>query len=949
MRTKKNILYPVIFVLVLIIACTSFANEIIYVDDDATGGNDGSSWENAYVYLQDALADANSTEKHTLSLSNGPVEIRVAQGTYKPNQGANQIPGDNGASFRLINDVTIRGGYAGFVEPDPNARNCDLYKSIFSGDLNGDDIVADDPCDMLLIQFNRWDNARVVVRARDTVETAVLDGFIVTGGCFRDSTTGSSVGGAGMLIDQAEPTIVNCTFTGNAASKIGGGLLNRGGSRPTLTNCTFTGNYAKSGGGIYNTPSMNKYGFTSEGSHPILLNCTFENNCATLLGGGIYNVRGNPTLTNCTFRCNRVVGPYSMSTRPPPTGAGWGKNTKTRRLVLTDCASREPAAGGGGGICNGNDNSIALKNCTFIGNSASQAGAGLLNSEDSTLTLTNCRFINNTVTGIGGGVWNGSTNAMLVDCVFSGNSAHDGQIPYVSEIIPGSGGGMSTSGNPTLINCMFLDNWASQGGGISNGGDPILIRCTFSGNLAQNGGGMSNLGSGPELSIAHCTFSGNSAELGGGIFYSFNARMKMSNCIFADNVALDGNAIAGEPMEPSLPGYIELTNCILWDGENAIFDPRPDSLTTVISYSNVQGGWDGQGNIDIDPLFADPGYWADANDPNIVAEPDDPNAVWIEGDYHLKSQAGRYDPASGSWPCTILGTGWVIDDVTSPCIDAGDPNSPVGDEPFPNGGIINMGAYGGTSEASLSTRQPLTLPGKASNPYPPDGVSIASRNITLSWTPGYNAVLHDVYFGTDFNDISDATIENPLGVLASQGQDSNLYDPGFLQDDKAYYWRIDELDEQGNKATSDIWMFNIYNLPPKGCACFAGNTCVWGDRISIAISKVVAGQNIKQLDNTFKVEEVQEHEGVFTLYDIVLESGNCITVAENHYFMIESGRWISLHDLKEGQRLRTSKGSVGIKSIMKRPLPYVGKVYNLKIQCSDKYMVGEDAVVVRDY
>jgi hypothetical protein len=45
---------------------------------------------------------------------------------------------------------------------------------------------------------------------------------------------------------------------------------------------------------------------------------------------------------------------------------------------------------------------------------------------------------------------------------------------------------------------------------------------------------------------------------------------------------------------------------------------------------------------------------------------------------------------------------WVEDDATSPCIDAGDPMSPVGYEPFPNGGIVNMGAYGGTAEASKS-------------------------------------------------------------------------------------------------------------------------------------------------------------------------------------------------------------------------------------------------------
>ncbi|GAG24433.1 unnamed protein product, partial [marine sediment metagenome] len=67
--------------------------------------------------------------------------------------------------------------------------------------------------------------------------------------------------------------------------------------------------------------------------------------------------------------------------------------------------------------------------------------------------------------------------------------------------------------------------------------------------------------------------------------------------------------------------------------------------------------------------------------------------IWVDGDYHLKSQAGRYAPTTQSW---------VYDDVTNPCIDAGNPLSPIGAEPFPNGGIINMGAYGGTTEASKS-------------------------------------------------------------------------------------------------------------------------------------------------------------------------------------------------------------------------------------------------------
>ena len=112
-----------------------------------------------------------------------------------------------------------------------------------------------------------------------------------------------------------------------------------------------------------------------------------------------------------------------------------------------------------------------------------------------------------------------------------------------------------------------------------------------------------------------------------------------------------------------------LANCILWGDspeEIYVYDSTP-----VITYSDVQGGWSGPGNINTDPCFADP----------------------CNGDYHLKSQAGRWEPSSQTW---------VQDAVTSPCIDAGNTNSPIGLEPFPNGGRINMGAYGGTAEASKS-------------------------------------------------------------------------------------------------------------------------------------------------------------------------------------------------------------------------------------------------------
>ena len=73
--------------------------------------------------------------------------------------------------------------------------------------------------------------------------------------------------------------------------------------------------------------------------------------------------------------------------------------------------------------------------------------------------------------------------------------------------------------------------------------------------------------------------------------------------------------------------------------------------------------------MSVDPLFANP----------------------AGSDYHLKSNGGRYGPTTG---------GWVTDALTSWAVDAGDPSYAVGNEPLPNGGRINMGAYGGTSQAS---------------------------------------------------------------------------------------------------------------------------------------------------------------------------------------------------------------------------------------------------------
>ncbi|MHC4676724.1 MAG: right-handed parallel beta-helix repeat-containing protein, partial [Planctomycetota bacterium] len=245
----------------------------IFVDADATGSNNGSSWEDAYKYLQDALAVAG-----------GDDQIWVAEGTYYPDEdeGANVDSNDRTETFQLINGVGIYGGYAGFGEPDPNERNVELHETILSGDLNSDDEPN---------FVNNSENSYNIVTGSGTDATAVLDGFTITAGNANGTWPDPTSVGGGMYISAGSPTVTNCTFSGNSASN-GGGMHNFS-SSPTVTNCMFIGNTsAGTTGGMHNHTNSN----------PTVTNCTFIGNSSVSGGSGMFNFsNSNSTITNCTF------------------------------------------------------------------------------------------------------------------------------------------------------------------------------------------------------------------------------------------------------------------------------------------------------------------------------------------------------------------------------------------------------------------------------------------------------------------------------------------------------------------------------------------------------------------------------------------------------------------------------------------------------------------------
>jgi hypothetical protein len=205
------------FLLLLSVYAPSASGQTIYVDAVANGANDGSSWDDSYNYLQDALSSAIYGD-----------EIRVAEGIYTPDCNSSDPNGskDRAATFQLTNGVVVKGGYAGFGEPNPNARDIEVYDTILSGDLN-----LDDGPDFA----NNTENAYLVVTGSGTDANTILDGFTITGG----NSEGS---GGGMRNSNSQLTVANCIFSRNVAGG-GGGMWNSDGN-PTVTNCIFSGNVA---------------------------------------------------------------------------------------------------------------------------------------------------------------------------------------------------------------------------------------------------------------------------------------------------------------------------------------------------------------------------------------------------------------------------------------------------------------------------------------------------------------------------------------------------------------------------------------------------------------------------------------------------------------------------------------------------------------------------------
>jgi len=302
---------------------------VIHVDDTALGGDDGTSWTDAFVDLQDALAAA------------GPgVEIWVAEGLYTPSDG------DATASFVLPSGVRLYGGFAGW-ESALEQRDWAAHPTELSGDVGRDDVVGSGT-----FWYAGWDigtaNAGHVIDAGGTGPATVVDGFVISNG--HTGPAGTSAGdplmwGGGIHAPGGSPTVRNCTFTHClAAWGQGAGIYAHDGS-PRIESCRFVENYVHSGSGA-------GVAVTGAGSL-VLLDCELaRNHCVATSpsgaqGGGVYYAGAGPArIERCVFDGNVCRSFFAVGDE---LGYGGGLSTWGPATVR-DCLFTGNQAHLGGGL-----------------------------------------------------------------------------------------------------------------------------------------------------------------------------------------------------------------------------------------------------------------------------------------------------------------------------------------------------------------------------------------------------------------------------------------------------------------------------------------------------------------------------------------------------------------------------------------------------------------------
>ncbi|MBN2270675.1 MAG: SUMF1/EgtB/PvdO family nonheme iron enzyme [Sedimentisphaerales bacterium] len=568
----------------------------------------------------------------------------------------------------------------------------------------------------------------------------------------------------------------------------------------------------------YVTPTINHYGFvfnSYEEAESVIDGLTIIN----VYGTAIYCPNASPTIRRCVFRNNKS----------------------------------------GSVIGCGGSNAMIL-DCRIEYNTSTAISCG-----DSSPTISRCSITNNSVEPVI--LCSGRGSPLFHSCDISYNDCGSWRDVGWGNVFRFNQSGDSIP-SPRLVNCSITNNWGR--GIFMLKSSPTIENCTISGNYCSAIEGQNDYTDDPQYVSSNLRITNSLITCNHLASIRFSAHpfcgpvnVTILNSVVADNGYRGAIRFSSDGGERTLT----IKNSIIFGNVDVEGFPQIFLLNTQgeVAYSNVQGGWPGEGNIDADPMFTRLGYW-DPNGTPLDSMEHCYDDIWFEGDYHIVA--------------------------TSPCIDVGDNNSvPVDLSDLDNDGnttepipydldgrpriydgdcndtvIVDMGAYEfahaymgdfdcddavGFLDFAIFSLAWLTEsddpqwnpecdiaippdgyvdirdldvfvqnwlerfepPTPARNPNPPDGATDVGFDADLGWTAGYYTASHDVYFGTDLNDVTDANNSLPVGTSPYKGnQVEATFDPGIMAPQTTYYWRIDEVNPYGT-TNGSIWSFTTGPLP----------------------------------------------------------------------------------------------------------------------------------------
>jgi len=246
----------------------------------------------------------------------------------------------------------------------------------------------------------------------------------------------------------------------------------------------------------------------------------------------------------------------------------------------------------------------------------------------------------------------------------------------------GHGGAMYLCGGAITGNVIRNNTAAGNGGAIFVGAGAVTGNLIVGNKAGSLGGGLYARSG----AIGHNIIAGNQAQYGGGGMDSCSGGIYSNTIVGNRSPACAAVSYCPGSITNNIIAYNEATDC------GGICGSSSSSYNCF--WENAGGHFCGAsastGDVECDPRFAEVGYWDPNGTPGNTGDD-----FWVDGDYHLLSEAGRWNPYIEMW---------VYDGVTSACIDAGDPNSAWKGEYWPHGGCINIGRDGNTAEASMSLK-----------------------------------------------------------------------------------------------------------------------------------------------------------------------------------------------------------------------------------------------------